>query len=367
MKSSSGQSFICHGFNNHFESPKFIGEHRVVFRTAVVIKKRDFYDEWDVYDNLFWRMVVAVATEIADAYCIKVTDQTAPTFDSVSELRAWQTHQEEVDFEFVLDPPGEIDLFSESVPICHMELEDWSDIVKYEPYACSYTFSFYSYNGDVNAKIGNALHKFLSSDKEISAISVVNESPRPKWYWPFLDVLKSDTFFIYAGFCILVFFAIAVIVVSPSSTHGKVNSFSAKLGSDNLGITWRRDVAPIQKRIAVLASCTNMLWHGEIITKSSFLNPPLPNTYRICCFIPNASQLIHDLPVIESSHEFVVDGIDFLPAEKVMLKSEYKIDSDVDKGVINEQLTHKLLQSPYRGQSIYFKTSDVLCIVLFGE
>ena len=67
MKNSSGQSFICHGFNNHFESPKFIGEHRVVFRTAVVIKKRDFYDEWDVDDDLFWRMVVTVATEIADA------------------------------------------------------------------------------------------------------------------------------------------------------------------------------------------------------------------------------------------------------------------------------------------------------------
>lgn len=367
MKSSSGQSFICHGFNNYFESPKFIGEHRVVFRTAVVIKKRDFYDEWDVYDDLFWRMVVAVATEIADAYCIKVTDQTAPTFDSVSELRAWQTHQEEVDSEFVLDPPGEIDLFSESVPICHMELEDWSDIVKYEPYACSYTFSFYSYNGDVNAKIGNALHKFLSSDKEISAIFVVSESPRPKWYWPLLNIIKSDMFFIRTGFCILALVAFAVIGVSPSSTHEKGISFSVKRGCDNLGITWRRDVAPIQKRIAVLASCTNMLWHGEIITKSSFLNPPLPNTYRICCFIPNASQLIHDLPVIESSHEFVVDGIDFLPAEKVMLKSEYKIDSDVDKGVINEQLTHKLLQSPYRGQSIYFKTSDVLCIVLFGE
>ena len=84
MKASSGQAFICHGFNNYFEPPKFIGGHRVVFRTAVVIKKRDFYDEWDVYDDLFWRMVVAIAAEIADAYRIKVMDQTAPAFDSVS-------------------------------------------------------------------------------------------------------------------------------------------------------------------------------------------------------------------------------------------------------------------------------------------
>lgn len=367
MKSSSGQSFICHGFNNYFESPKFIGEHRVVFRTAVVIKKRDFYDEWDVYDNLFWRMVVAVATEIADAYCIKVTDQTAPTFNSVSELRAWQTHQEEVDSEFVLDPPGEIDLFSESVPICHMELEDWSDIVKYEPYACSYTFSFYSYNGDVNAKIGNALHKFLSSDKEISAISVVNESPRPKWYWPLLNIIKSDMFFIRTGFCILALVAIAIIVVSPSSTHGKVNSFSAKLGSDNLGITWRRDVAPIQKRIAALASCTNMLWHGEIISKNSFLSPPGPSAYRVCCIIPDASLSIQGITIIESDKDVIHDRIDFLPIEKAMLKSKFKVNPETDTGVLNEQLTHTLLKSPYWGQSIYFKTNDVLCIILFGE
>ena len=37
----------------------------------------------------------------------------------------------------------------------------------------------------------------------------------------------------------------------------------------NPSIIWRRDVAPIQKRIPALLSCTNMLWHGEIITKDS--------------------------------------------------------------------------------------------------
>jgi len=134
-----------------------------------------------------------------------------------------------------------------------------------------------------------------------------------------------------------------------------------------MGITWRRDTTPIQKRIAMLAHCTNMLWHGEIITKSSFLSPPGPNTYRVCCFIPGASQFIHDLPAVESSQAAVIDGIDFLLAEKAMLKSEYKIDPDVDKGMLNEQLTRKLLQPPYWGQSMYFKASDVMCIVLFGE
>ena len=88
MKKSNVQSFICHGFNNYCESPKFIGEHRVVFRTAVVFKERDFDDVWDVHDDLFWRMVNVMTAELADSYRIKVIDQTAPIFDSVSELRA---------------------------------------------------------------------------------------------------------------------------------------------------------------------------------------------------------------------------------------------------------------------------------------
>lgn len=143
---------------------------------------------------------------------------------------------------------------------------------------------------------------------------------------------------------------------------------SMVMGCDeNPSITWRRDTEPITKRIPVLASCTNMLWHGEIITKDSFMSPAGPSAYRVCCFIPNASQLIHGLPTVESSQAAVIDGIDFLPAEKAMLKSEYKIDPDVDKGMLNEQLTRKLLQPPYWGQSMYFKASDVLCIVLFGE
>lgn len=219
MKASSGQAFICHGFNNYCESPKFIGEHRVMFRTAVVIKKRDFYDEWDVYDDLFWRMVVAIATEIGDAYRIKVMDQTAPAFDSVSELRAWQSLQKETDSEFFPDPPGEIDLFSVGASICQMEFEDWSDIGKYEPYACSYTFSFYSYDENVNAKIGTVLQKFLSSEKAISGVLEVCEVPQPKWYWPLVNIARRPNFFEYAMFSLMALAAIILIITSALSSR----------------------------------------------------------------------------------------------------------------------------------------------------
>ena len=129
--------------------------------------------------------------------------------------------------------------------------------------------------------------------------------------------------------------------------------------------TWRRDLAPIQKRIPVLSSCTNMLWHGEIITKDSFVSPASPSAYRVCCFVPNASQFISSLPCGKASSDTSQNSIPLEPGEKVMLKSEYGIDLAIDAWLINEELNHELLRSPYWGQCAFFSSKDVLCIILY--
>jgi len=48
---------ICSGFNIFFDVPKIDGMSNATYRMAVVIKKRNVDDEWEVYDSLFWRMV----------------------------------------------------------------------------------------------------------------------------------------------------------------------------------------------------------------------------------------------------------------------------------------------------------------------
>jgi len=214
VNTNCGTAVICRGFNNYCDMPKFIGKRRIMFRTSVVIKKRNCFDEWDVYDDLFWRMETAVSVAVADGCRIKAMDQTAPIFCAFSEFRAWQSEQKASDPEFVVEPPGEIEFFSVDKPICLMEFEDWSDIVKHEPYACSFTFSFYSDNKNVNARIEALLHRFLLADKEISEITTVNECPSPKWYWPLLNVMKSDGFFICVGLVALVLFAIVMLIIS---------------------------------------------------------------------------------------------------------------------------------------------------------
>lgn len=132
-------------------------------------------------------------------------------------------------------------------------------------------------------------------------------------------------------------------------------------------VNWRRDVSPIVKRVPVLSCCTNMLWHGEIITKSSFMSPPGPSAYRVCCFIPSASRVLPSLLDIESSTDVLYENDELQSAEKGMLKSEFGIDLSMEPGIVNEHLNRKLVQPPYWGRCIFFKTKDILCIILFCE
>ena len=216
MKTSSGPVFICHGFNKFFDVPKATGGRHMALRTAVVIKKRDFFDEWDVYDSLFWLMLKSVADKISDKMRIKAFGCGSRTFDTLDELRIWQTQQKSFDPEFDLEPPCEIEFFSEGYLVSLMRFENWSDIVKHEPYACSFTFSFYSDNMKINAWIGEGLQDFLSANSEISNVTHVHEEPAPKWYWPVMERLKSDKFQVYGMFGLAALFFAVVALMSPS-------------------------------------------------------------------------------------------------------------------------------------------------------
>jgi hypothetical protein len=110
-----------------------------------------------------------------------------------------------------------------------------------------------------------------------------------------------------------------------------------------------------------------MLWHGEIITKDSFMSPAGPSAYRVCCFVPSASRYISSLPSGSAASDVTEDNLPLEPVEKAMLKSEYGIDLAVDTWTINANIGHELLHSPYWGQCVFFVSKDVLCIVLYGE
>ena len=136
---------------------------------------------------------------------------------------------------------------------------------------------------------------------------------------------------------------------------------------NNRDIKWRTDTAPIVKRIPLFSNCKNILWHGEVITKNSFLTVPGPSAYRIVCFVPQASRVVDALFVAESVSNPEAVCADLSNVERGMLKSRYGVDVNCNPPIVNGMLTETLIRSPYWGQCLYFKGKDVLCTILFGE
>ena len=199
---------ICRGFNKFFDAPKAYGERLVAFRTAIVIKKHDFYDEWEVYDALFWRIVRSVARGLNASIRIRCPESESGEMHSLEELRDWQRDQTAIDSEFGIDVPTEIRFLQDDNLLCLMSLEDRSDIGNVEPYSSSYTFSFYSYENGIDKAVNDSIKAQLSQEEEAVEIRTAQECTSPKWYWPLFAKIKSDWFLICVGFSVLVVFAI---------------------------------------------------------------------------------------------------------------------------------------------------------------
>ena len=217
MKRNKIKTYICHGFNNYFDVPDISSRCRATCRTAVVVKKVDFFDNWKVYDALVWRVIQRVATDLSAEMKIKCPDSKAGFVNSLSQWKRCQEDAAKEDSEFEENTPSEITFLKGGVPICLMVLEDWSDIGKIEPYAASYTYSFYCCDANMDMMISKAIKVQLSEEDEVGEICKYQEAPTPKWYWHLLDLIKGDTFFICAGFIVLALFAIVMIIVSPFS------------------------------------------------------------------------------------------------------------------------------------------------------
>lgn len=132
----------------------------------------------------------------------------------------------------------------------------------------------------------------------------------------------------------------------------------------NEQIHWRKDIAPIVKRVPNLSPCTNMLWHGEIITKnSSIVGVPGPSAYRVACFIPSASCIVP--PECLSTLNIVTVFEHLTASEWKVLKNQYSIDTS-SKIKVGNALTRHFITSPYWGECVYFEEKDLLIILLFG-
>ena len=234
--SIKGVSIICHGFNEHFEVPKIDGKVKAAFRTAIVIKKRDFYDEWDVYDNLAWRVINRVAKALSASMRIDCPEPSEEPLSSFEELRKWQAEQYRTDPDFALEPPTQIRFYAKESLLCLMSLEDWSDIWTIEPYLGSFTFSFYSYDSEIDAKVTEAITNQLEAEPEISEVRTVREAKTPKWYWAITREYSLKEFIKDVVIGMIVIALIAVWRLSPDDLAGFVSWMLEPLPSIGLSL-----------------------------------------------------------------------------------------------------------------------------------
>ena len=144
----------------------------------------------------------------------------------------------EVDSELGIDVPTEIRFMKGTSTLCLMTLEDWSDIGKVEPCSCSYTFSFYSYENGMDKTVNDSIVTQLSQEEELGEIKAIQECASPKWYWPLLDMVRSDKFFIYGGFSVLAMFATVMMITSPSSGHENDSLLPKGCEESKPSMTW---------------------------------------------------------------------------------------------------------------------------------
>jgi len=130
----------------------------------------------------FWRVIQRIALDLDASISIRHSESKTGEMQSLEELRTWQKQQTEKDLEFGIDVPTEIRFLRDGRLLCLTSLEDWSDIGKPEPYSLSYTFSFYSYEKEIDESINNSIAAQLSQDEEVGGFRTFQECNSPKWY-----------------------------------------------------------------------------------------------------------------------------------------------------------------------------------------
>ena len=122
---------------------------------------------------------------------MKVYIENSIHINSSDDLKHWLKQQRTIKSEYFFSPPVEIVFFDkkENHKVL-MTLENWCDIGKIEPYACSYTFSFYSYEADMNLKLKEVIVSVLKGKSKNCELSFFNECHYPKWYWPIISFFR---------------------------------------------------------------------------------------------------------------------------------------------------------------------------------
>lgn len=188
-KNENIEIYICKGFNRYCSTPKLNEHKKQMFRTALIIKKEDFYDNWEItYNNIFWEFINNLVLNMSvDLEIVEVDNSSLYV-----PFNSWKnTFKSKTNISIdELDELTEIRIIKENEVICIISLENWSDSPDSHPYNWSYTYSFYTNDEQIDKTINKILSSSINSISSIELVDTIQEYPKPKWYWKYMGFLK---------------------------------------------------------------------------------------------------------------------------------------------------------------------------------
>lgn len=186
-KNENIEIYICKGFNRYCSTPKLNEHKKQMFRTALIIKKEDFYDNWEItYNNIFWEFINNLVVNMsADLEIVEVDNSSLYV-----PFNSWEnTFKSKTNISVdELDEPTEIRIIKENEVICIISLENWSDSPDPHPYSWSYTYSFYTNDEQIDKTIYETLISQVKSISSVDLIDIIKEEPTPIWHWKYKEI-----------------------------------------------------------------------------------------------------------------------------------------------------------------------------------
>lgn len=184
------ETYICKGFNCYCSAPKLKDFRKQIFRTALIIKKEDFFDCWEItYNNIFWELINnLVANMTVDLEIVEIDNSSLYVpFDSWENTFKAKTNISGDE----LDEPTELRMIKGNKIICVISLENWSDSPSPHPYNWSYTYSFYTNNAQIDKTIYEILSSSIKTIPSVELIDTIQEYHKPIWYLKYKEFLES--------------------------------------------------------------------------------------------------------------------------------------------------------------------------------
>ena len=184
-------AYICQGFSPFFIPIKMDLFRKSKFRTALIVKRVSFLDDFSIYATFFKSIIefflekFETKVEFSNNHyiAIKTYNNLLDLMSSVSIKNKAQRTYNPIKFKFIKDRNTNFIL----------SVEDWTDIDQIDVYNSSWVLSFYSNKENINNEIIKYINEFINKNSNtVNIVKRIDEFKQPNLIWFFLNNLWKN-------------------------------------------------------------------------------------------------------------------------------------------------------------------------------